>query len=210
MGKIKLYLITFLLIIDVTYAKDKLPEAITQPISIEQLPAYNEYPKNLQQLILKAQALTQQHVTYLYGSADPRNGGMDCSGTIYYLLRSLNVTDVPRPGNEIYLWALQKGKLYSVKSSSFDSLEFSHLKPGDLLFWSGTYHIKREPPITHVMLYLGENAQGQRLMFGASDGRTYHGKSMWGVSLFDFQLPSPTSTSHFVGYGCIPHLTCEK
>lgn len=58
------------------------------------------------------------------------------------------------------------------------------------------------------MLYLGKNDQGQRLMFGASDGRTYQGKSMWGVSLFDFKLPNPQSSSHFVGYSCIPHLTC--
>lgn len=205
---VKLYLGILLLIMHVAHADNKLHAAVTQPISIGQLAGYKENPQAVQQLIIKAQVLTEQHLTYKYGSADPRTGGMDCSGTIYYLLKNFNLTDVPRPGNEIYLWVAQKGKLHVVTSSSFDSLEFSYLKPGDLLFWSGTYHVRRVPPITHVMLYLGKDTQGQRLMFGASDGRTYQGKSMWGVSLFDFKLPDPKSSSHFVGYSCIPHLTC--
>lgn len=205
----KFYLIIFLLLINVAYANDELPKAITQSIAIDHLASFKEYPEKTQQLILKAQALTQQNLTYQYGSADPKKGGMDCSGTIYYLLKSMNISDVPRPGNEMYLWVSQKGKLHTVSSNSFDSAEFSHLKPGDLLFWSGTYNTQRQPPITHVMLYLGKNKQGQPLMFGASDGRTYQEKSMWGVSLFDFKLPNPKSSSRFVGYSCIPHLTCE-
>ena len=45
-------------------------------------------------------------------------------------------------------------------------------------------------------------------MFGASDGRTYQGEKMWGVSVFDFKLPDGKNGSRFVGYGCIPGLTC--
>ncbi len=92
----------------------------------------------------------------------------------------------------------------------FNSPEFSKLKPGDLLFWSGTYIIHRDQPITHVMLYLGKNKKGERLMFGASDGRTYQGKKMWGVSVFDFKLPDGKGPQRFVGYGCIPDLTCGE
>jgi len=48
------------------------------------------------------------------------------------------------------------------------------------------------------------------LMFGASDGRYYNGKKMWGVSVFDFELPKPNSAAKFIGYSCVPQLTCSS
>ena len=69
---------------------------------------------------------------------------------------------------------------------SDDSFELDNLKPGDLMFWSGTYHVDRDPSITHTMIYLGrEKGSNQRIMVGASDGRTYKGQQKWGVSVFD-------------------------
>ena len=53
-------------------------------------------------------------------------------------------------------------------------------------------------------------------MFGASDGRTYAGREIWGVSVFDFTIskakPAPaaggaaTPGSVFIGYANIPGL----
>jgi cell wall-associated NlpC family hydrolase len=133
---------------------------------------------------------------------------MDCSGTIYYLLSQQGLSDVPRASDELYNWVEKNGKLYKVSRNDFNSAEFSNLKPGDLLFWSGTYATNRSSSISHVMMYLGKNNKGERLMFGASDGRTYQGKKMWGVSVFDFKLPDGKGSSRFIGYGCIPALTC--
>ena len=175
----------------------------------EQLSEYQQYPESVKQLIKEARALSQQNLTYLYGSADPKNKGMDCSGTMYYLLNKFKLTNVPRSSNQMYQWVWEKGKFHAVNGNDLNSFEFSQLKPGDLLFWVGTYNIKRNPPITHVMLYLGKDKQNRPLMFGASDGRTYHAKSMWGVSVFDFQPPPSSSSARFVGYGCIPGLTCS-
>lgn len=182
--------------------------AITQPIPIDQIAGYDHYPVVVKQLINQAAALTQQNLTYLYGSADPKNKGMDCSGTIYYLLNNANIANVPRDSSEIYQWVWKNGKFHAVNSITLDSAEFSALKPGDLLFWTGTYKTNHNPPISHVMLYLGKNKEGKALMFGASDGRTYQGKQMWGVSVFDFNLPSPSSAARFIGYSCIPNATC--
>ncbi|MGZ5002931.1 MAG: C40 family peptidase, partial [Chthoniobacterales bacterium] len=85
--------------------------------------------------------------------------------------------------------------------------------PGDLMFWTGTYDINRDPPITHAMIYLGrEKSTGRRIMVGASDGRTYHDESRYGVSVFDFRVSRPGHaatngrTPDFVGYGKIPGL----
>lgn len=172
------------------------------------LQGFNDYPKDVQNLIEPALKLARQNLNYQFGSADPKNGGMDCSGTIYYLLRSLGQKDVPRQSDQIYFWVKKRGKFHPVKSRTFGSKEFQQLKPGDLLFWTGTYPVKRKSPISHVMLYLGKNKQGKPLMFGASNG-SYKNKQIWGVSVFDFYLPSARSKSRFIGYSCTPGVTCK-
>ena len=144
----------------------------------------------MQQLISAALELTKLNLTYTYGSADPAKGGMDCSGTMYHLLRAQGFTDVPRDSSGQYAWARKRGPFFAVVSKDAKSFEFDDLLPGDLLFWTGTYEVRREIPISHVMLYLGtEKKTKKRVMFGASDGRTYSGIQRWGVSVFDFKMP---------------------
>lgn len=187
---------------------ETIPHGAPASIAPNQIQAFSTYPTNIQELIIEALKLASNNLTYTYGSANPQTGGMDCSGTIYYLLNYFHIPNVPRQADQLYRWVWEDGHFYAVNSSSFSSFEFSRLKPGDLLFWSGTYEVKRDPPVTHVMLYLGENLAGKKLMFGASNGRPYQGVSRWGVSLFDFTLPSADSSSRFLGYGCIPHFSC--
>jgi hypothetical protein len=81
------------------------------------------------------------------------------------------------------------------------------------MFWIGTYESGRDIPISHVMMYLGrEKETGKRIMFGASDGRSYNGIQRWGVSVFDFKMPSfdpakPEKTkAAFIGYARVPGL----
>lgn len=204
-----IFSIALSLIFHFSYAVNNLPAAITQPIPLSQIRDYSSYPPVVKALILKATHLSNLKLTYLYGSSDPKNKGMDCSGTIYYLLSQTKLHDVPRQSDELFMWVEQKGKLYRVTGHDFHSSEFSKLKPGDLLFWSGTYVVHRNTSITHVMMYLGKNKAGDPLMFGASNGRTYQGKKMWGVSVFDFKLPKEKDGPRFIGYGCIPTLTCH-
>jgi hypothetical protein len=182
--------------------------ASTATISASEIVGFDRDSEVVKHLLNNALLLTTKKITYRYGSADPDSKGMDCSGTIYYLLHQLKLNLVPRSSDQQYLWAKQHGKLHLVHSTDFNSPEFAALHPGDLLFWEGTYAIKRFLAITHVMIYLGKNKLGERLMVGASDGRTYQSKTMWGVSVFDFKLPAATSKSRFVGYSCIPDCTC--
>jgi cell wall-associated NlpC family hydrolase len=176
---------------------------------------YDAQPPVVQKLIADSLALTTQNLSYKYGSDDPKNGGMDCSGTVYYILNEAGLKDVPRDSSEMYKWTWQRGHVQPVTSSSPDSFELSRLKPGDLLFWSGTYAVDRDPPITHVMIYLGINRHtGRRVMVGASEGRRFNDKSRYGVSVFDFTLPGrkrapdagsgDSSSAQFIGYGPIP------
>lgn len=157
--------------------------------------------------------LAGRGLEYKYGSADPESGGMDCSGFVYYVLTNTGVADVPRDSSEQYNWLRRAYQFEAVISRKEDSFELEHLQPGDVLFWTGTYQIERDPPITHAMIYLGrEKGTHNRIMVGASDGRTYRGESRFGVSVFDFKIPQPAHTNegrltpNFVGYGHVPGL----
>jgi len=182
-------------------------------LSPDQIADYDGYPPKVRQILDAGLTLTKQNLGYTYGSADPKNGGMDCSGFIYYVLRENGFSDVPRDSSQQYVWVRKAGDFSAVLSRKEDSFELDDLKPGDLLFWRGTYNIDRDPPITHTMIYLGrEKRTKKRVMLGSSDGRTYDGKQRWGVSVFDFKMPPPPKSGDakispvFVGYGRIPGL----
>jgi len=166
----------------------------------------------VRQILDAGLALTKENLGYTYGSADPNNGGMDCSGFVYYVLQQNGFPDVPRDSSQQYVWVRKAGDFKAVVGRNENSFELDDLKPGDLLFWRGTYNIDRDPPITHTMIYLGrEKRTNKRVMVGSSDGRTYDGKQRWGVSVFDFKMPPPKSGDAkigpvFVGYGRIPGL----
>lgn len=199
-------------------APEKQNDGRVASLSVADLREYDAQSPEVKRLIEHALELTKRDLSYKYGSADPKNGGMDCSGTINYLLNDAGVKDVPRDSSEMYKWVWKESRFQSVVSSSADSFEFARLKPGDLLFWTGTYKIDRDPPVTHVMVYLGINRHsGRRVMAGASEGRTFEGKSRYGVSVFDFVLPRHTEgekpgdlQSRFIGYGPVPGLADAK
>ena len=184
-------------------------------LSPEAISGFENYPSKVQQLLTSALELTTRNLDYTYGSADPANGGMDCSGFVYFVLKQNGVEGVPRDSSEQYIWLRRAGRFEPVVSQKDGSFEFDNLKPGDLLFWTGTYAIQRDPPITHAMIYLGrEKKTGTRVMVGASDGRTYQSQQRFGVSVFDFKMPRADKGEiedgkvhpRFVGYAHIPGL----
>ncbi|HKP04866.1 MAG TPA: NlpC/P60 family protein [Chthoniobacterales bacterium] len=183
-------------------------------IAASEIAGYEKYPEPVRKVVDLALELTTRNLDYKYGSADPANGGMDCSGFVFYVLTQNGVRDVPRDSSQQYIWLRKAGTFKAVNSRHEDTFELDELMPGDLLFWTGTYNIERDPPITHAMIYLGRKKEGnQRIMVGASDGRTYEGESRYGVSVFDFKMPrARTKTDEgrtspsFIGYGHVPGL----
>jgi hypothetical protein len=178
------------------------------------LSGYESYASPVRKIVDAALELTNQNLNYIYGSADPSNGGMDCSGFVYYVLRQSGANEVPRDSSQQYIWVRKAGNFHAVLSRDAETFELDGLKPGDLLFWTGTYNIERDPPVTHSMIYLGrEKGTKKRIMVGASDGRTFDGKQRFGVSVFDFKLSKPPASNDaklspvFVGYGSIPGLS---
>src|SRR6266498_4532214 len=186
-------------------------------LSPDEIAGYESYPARVRQILDAGLELTKQNLGYTYGSADPANGGMDCSGFIYYLLKQNGFPDVPRDSSQQYVWVRKAGDFNAVLSRHEDSFELDALKPGDLLFWRGTYNIDRDPPIAHTMINLGrEKRTNRRVMVESSDGRTYDGKQRFGVSVFDFKMPPPPNSADakispvFVGYGRIPGVRAQN
>ena len=162
---------------------------------------FERYSPKVQKLLTSALELTTRNLDYKYGSADPANGGMDCSGFVYYVLNQNGVAPyVPNDSKGQYIWLRSAGTFKPVVSGKDDSFEFNELKPGDLLFWSGTYSIERDPPITHAMIYLGrEKETGARGMVGASDRRAYRGQRRFGVSVLEFNMPQTENSEAYEG-----------
>ena len=187
------------------------PNATIEP---EELAEFAGELPRVRKLIESALALTTRNLTYTYSSDDPANGGMDCSGFTSYVLRKNGFTKVPRDASSQYVWLRKADTFRAVLSQNSDTFELDDLRPGDLLFWIGTYATDHNPPVSHTMIYLGtEKGTKNRVMVGSSDGRTYRGKSRWGVSVFDFHLngsshtsESQSSRSIFVGYARPPGL----
>lgn len=182
-------------------------------LSPDQIQGYENYPTKVKQILDAGLALTKQNLGYSYGSADPKNSGMDCSGFIYYVLSKCGVKDVPRDARQQYIWVRKAGNFQAVLAQRDDTFELDALTPGDLLFWASTYGVSRDPDITQTMIYLGrEMGTNQRIMIGASERLAYKGQSRSGVNIFDFKVGRAKSKSNnepgpvFVGYGRIPDL----
>ncbi len=150
---------------------------------------------------------------YLYGGNGREDGGFDCSGAMYYVLRKAGLKP-PRTSSDQFLWVKKSSELHlvSINAADTDDKSFSDLKPGDLIFWSGTYKPTdgRPTKITHVAIFLGfEKKDGRAVMINATNGRTYRGTKVDGYGLCDFRLPSNISTGRMEGYGTPPGLAAD-
>ncbi|MFV1994463.1 MAG: C40 family peptidase, partial [Verrucomicrobiales bacterium] len=158
----------------------------------------------LDSLLRECGALAGRGLRYSYGAEDPRSGGLDCSGTVQYLLGRQNI-QAPRQANHQYLWLQQQGSLKKIGFFTSSRSVLRKLQPGDLLFWKGTYKVKRKPNVTHVMIYLGKDRSGQPLMFGARSSSA-RGRNGFNVDVFDFDWPESKGKGKFIAYGSIPSL----
>ena len=87
------------------------PNATLSPDAIE---GFEKYPPKVRQILDAGLALTKENLGYSYGSADPSNGGMDCSGFIYYVLKQNGFPDVPRDSSQQYVWVRKAGDFDAV------------------------------------------------------------------------------------------------
>ncbi|MCB1062134.1 MAG: C40 family peptidase [Verrucomicrobiae bacterium] len=158
-------------------------------------------PATVDELRHRAEFLATRGLTYKFGADHPSEGGMDCSGTMQFLLKSIGYTDIPRTSYNQYEWLEQKGTLRKVGFFRSPERAISDFRPGDLIFWGGTYDSGHK--VSHVMVYLGRSRSGTHYIFGAR-GKKVKGLNGNGVDIFEYK---PSSTGgRLVGYGRLPGL----
>ena len=182
-------------------------------IKTTQLAEFETLPADRKKLIEGAIAVARDSpwLPYLFSGSDPKDGGFDCSGAMYFVMRKAGLGP-PRSSAEQFLWLKEHDRLIETPAdaASLDQPEFKKLQPGDLLFWGGTYAPTdgRKFNITHVALFLGhEKNDGRAVMINATDGRSYRGTKANGYGVYDFQLPKEAGKAVFMGYGTPPGIT---
>lgn len=170
---------------------------------------FSRQPARVKYVIKNALALTDMGLDYKFGSADPSSGGLDCSGAIYACLQNSGLQSLPRDSFSQYEWLVEQGKFNPARAGGFGRFSLDKLKPGDLLFWINTYKTNRNPPVTHVAIYLGrEKSTGQYVMMHAGNGRKYNGKSRRGVTVATLDYPDKIGMrggqGSFIGWGSVP------
>jgi cell wall-associated NlpC family hydrolase len=186
----------------------------TRPASIgtSELAGFTSLPNARRQLIETALAVAWQSpwLPYLAGGADPDDGGFDCSGAMYFVMRKAGL-DPPRSSGVQMEWLRKHGRLRVVAADARDlkHRSFSELKPGDLLFWAVSAH-GGTIRVHHVAMYLGtEKKDGRPVMIGSTDGRSYRGQKANGYGVHDLRIPKAESPSKLIGYGTPPGIDVE-
>lgn len=163
-----------------------------------QVPVQQPAPSLISEIRKRAESLSQIGLKYIFGATSPRQGGMDCSGTMMYLLSDLGFYNIPRTSYHQYEWLKANRTLTHSKSIPARMGAESGLVPGCLIFWGGTYDSGH--PVSHVMLYLGQGRDGRHYMFGAK-GTKSQGINGSGVDIFE--LPAGYN-ENLIGYGMLP------
>ena len=134
---------------------------------------------------------------------------MDCSNTSRYIYKVTTGIQLPRTASDQYYYLHLQGKAWDVPQTAagFADTNFlrNNLKPGDLLFWENTYRPARQPPITHVMVFLGANDKGQWIMAGSQSTRGgEHNRSNGGPDIYVFR-PSQPCGGYSTWLGLVHH-----
>ena len=191
-------------------AGKKSPHGRPALIATTDLLDFDTLPEDRRELIEGAITVARDSpwLPYKFGGSSPADGGFDCSGAMYFVMNKAGLKP-PRTSSDQYLWLKKNNRLHEAPDVllTLEHPFLSTLKPGDLLFWSGTYAPSdgRTTGITHIAIYLGREKKDKRpVMINATDGRSYRGKQANGYGVYDFYLPKEGSRSKFVGYGTPP------
>jgi cell wall-associated NlpC family hydrolase len=182
-------------------------------IATADLAGFDALPEDRRRLIEGAIAVARDSpwLPYTPRGADPSQGGFDCSGAMYFVLRKAGL-EPPRSAAEQLRWLQANERLHEVPR---DAMNVEHpslkkLRPGDLLFWGtlGSADDGAKVSITHVAMYLGaEKKDGRAVMINSTDGRSYRGTRANGYGVYDLRLPQPGAKVAFIGYGTPPGIT---
>ena len=124
--------------------------------------------KTLEHFLIKASKnIVDERPDYSFGNHNPEERLYDCSSFVVEVVKRSGRGHFPRSS---------RAQFFLMRNSSdvwlSGSRGWKNLKKGDLIFFSGTFNHKHKCPVSHVMIYIGNN-----LMVGAQPG---------GVGFFPF------------------------
>jgi cell wall-associated NlpC family hydrolase len=136
-----------------------------------------------QQIADAAIALATRNLQYTWGSSDPASGGLDCSGFVLHIFQKEFGIKLPHQSGRQLEYLRKNGRIWDAETNDWSP---EILTAGDLIFWTGTFSSRRKSPITHVMIYIGNNqiAGSQNHAARLSDGKT-------GVGIYNFIPTQP-------------------
>jgi len=118
---------------------------------------------------------------------------MDCSGTTQYIYKTVLGISLPRTSYDQYLAVKNSGNLQEPPKTIDGKIDIDKLramlKTGDLLFWINTHSDipkDRNPPVGHVMIYLGRDKLGVMKAGGANTFGRGEKVLKGGVDIFTF------------------------
>lgn len=146
-----------------------IPKYITNPPAEYEVPAaLINSDEQFARLIEEAEKYL--NFPYVWGGSNP-NTSFDCSGFVSWVLTNSGLYNTGRLGAQ---------GLYNISS------RVSSPKPGDLVFFTGTYDT---PSVSHVGIYVGEDAAGNPMFLHCGDPIQYS------------KLNTSYWQSHFYAYG---------
>jgi hypothetical protein len=176
-------------------------------IATTDLAEFDTLPDDRKKLIVAAIAVARDSpwLPYTVGGAAPSDGGFDCSGAMYFVMRKSGL-EPPRTAAGQLQWLKQNDRLHEVPpgAMALNHPSLKDLHPGDLLFWGrrGSVDAGTKEEITHVAMFLGnEKVDRLPVMINSTDGRSYRGTKANGYGIYDFRLPSAGARTAFIGYG---------
>jgi hypothetical protein len=179
-------------------------------IATVELAEFDSLPRDRRKLIEAAIAVARDSpwLPYTARGTEPSDGGFDCSGAMYFVMRSVKL-DPPRTAATQLQWLERNHRLHRVPANATDSNHpaLKNLRPGDLLFWGrpGSADTGEGAVITHVAMFLGTEKKDKRpVMINSTDGRSYRGVKANGYGVYDFRLPAAGHRIGFIGYGTPP------
>lgn len=146
-----------------------------------------------EQLLLRSHALAQRRIPYVFGGTSVK--GMDCSGSVQHLFKSLGIF-LPRTSEAQANHLARTARLWRAAPWETEDMVARRLQPGDLLFWSKENDSRR---IGHVMMFVRRESNGRLRLWGAR-GRGKTGLNGSGVDFFDYRQGA-RRRSRLLAYG---------
>lgn len=163
-----------------------------------------------QELVLHARQMGGIGIPYA-GSWKPpgmsENWTMDCSNTVRYTYQKVFDKELPRISYDQYIAAKKSGVFHKAPVTPNGSVDTEALRKalrmGDVLFWENTYNVDRDPPVSHVMVYLGKNKANNMKMFGAGTFGKGEQTNSGGVDVYPFDPNAKLGCSKDAAGKCV-------